>query len=152
MDSWKSFNGLSVMIIGSRLACLPFTNSEFHITCQSHNDIYIRIWREVRRSPFIGMKQPTPHGGICGLQCMLEVKKSGLKAAGLYFILYRNKKEIQRGILNDKGIYEGLAVKLESTGEYLIKIFDVNQTNESCNNEHEEIYESNRLVNSSVSI
>lgn len=144
---------MTTVISGKKLASFEFVGARYKITKQSVDDIFIHIWRELRRKPFLGMKQPTPHGGFLGFQCVLEAKKDGLPAVDLPFILYLNKKEIQRGTLDGFGMCTNILVRHlygNQSDSYLLKVFDINESLESCNTLLEEVYESGRLVNSST--
>lgn len=100
-------------------------NSEFDTVCQTDNNIVVSIYQHLLRSPFVGMKQPVPHGGMLGLQCILEAKKQDFKTDGLCFVLYRNTKEIQRGALNNGGEYRGLSINFpDPDSEYVLQIFE----------------------------
>lgn len=136
------------ILTGDLLASFDFSNNDYIITEQSKDNILVRMWRELRRQPFIGMKQNTPHGGVLGLQCILEIKRDGLPASFLNFIIYKNKHEIQRGFLNNIGRYENIRIPMVygvDSNDYLLKVFDINKDSEECNIISEEIYESGRL-------
>jgi len=103
------------------LKTFEFLNSDFNIIKESKDDVYIKIWREIRRNPLPGMKQPTPHGGFLGTQVVLEVKYDGLPAKEYNFELSQGNSVIQNGTTDNAGRFYGLEVS-ESDDMYSMSI------------------------------
>ena len=110
-----------------------FKNLGFNLTEQVIDNIYIKIWRQMRVDPYPGMKQPTPFGGFLGFEIKLMVKCDGLLTNDHGFKLYKDDQLIQDGELTN-GIFSGLNIHHESTiTDYSIEIFEINKESEVCN-------------------
>jgi hypothetical protein len=57
---------------------IRFSDVGYELVKESNGDLYVEIYRALRRTPFVGMKQPTPFGGMLGFETHLIVKKYGL--------------------------------------------------------------------------
>jgi len=59
------------------LAEFEFKNDDFELIEEAKDDVYVKIERECRITPFVGMKQPTPTGGMLGYEVVLTIKYLG---------------------------------------------------------------------------
>lgn len=57
---------------------MKFSDVGFDLLKEYRTDFYIKVFRQLRRQPIIGMQQPTPNGGMLGFQTHLSVRKYGL--------------------------------------------------------------------------
>lgn len=110
------------------LAEFEFANSEFDILEQTSGDLYIKLARECRTIPFVGMKQPTPPGAMLGMETVLLLKYLGMPDR-FNWELFCDNTLIQIGTTNEKGISGDLDVSMpESTRkDYCIKIYEINK-------------------------
>lgn len=131
------------------IAVFEFADVGYDITKQSVNDILIRVWRRLRREPYVGMKQPTPHGGMLGSEVCLLIRHEGLRAAQYRFDLYCGKRHIQSGIVDNHGEYCGLSITRPYGKSYKLEI-NVKQLD--CNTNMEVTNEYNRLVDPTTPI
>lgn len=108
------------------LAEFEFQNHDFKLLQEAKDEVYVQIDRECRRTPFPNMKQPTPRGGILGMEAVLVIKHRGLP--GIFeWELFHNDNHIQSGQTNDKGISGALNIPLSygSLSDFKIKVFSV---------------------------
>lgn len=91
-----------------------FTAHNYFITEQAENNLYILIKREMRRTPYTGMKQPCPPNSVMGMDTVLTVKHNGKVAIGYVFELFKNGMLIQDGITNHDGMAFGLNVAYQN--------------------------------------
>lgn len=121
------------MIITKPLAEFEFKNLDFELIDQAIDEVYINIDRVFRTTPLVGMKQPTPRGGMLGYEAILKIKYKGQPAFRYRWELYITDQLIQSGITIDRknraGDLESYAGDLDIAlpyGEpiiYKIKIF-----------------------------
>ena len=121
------------MIITEPLAEFEFKNLDFELIDQAINEVYINIDRIFRTAPLVGMKQPTPRGGMLGYEAVLKLKFKGQPAFRYRWELYIADQLIQSGItidrINHTGNLESYAGDLDIAlpyGEpitYKLKIF-----------------------------
>lgn len=64
---------------------------------------HIRVYRRTRTKPFEGMRQPTPAGGIMGLETVISVKELGLDAVDLKYEIYREDRLVEFGHTDSNG-------------------------------------------------
>lgn len=134
-----------------------FRNIEHLSFEQSEESIYIKIWRQLRTDPFFGMKQPTPFGGFLGFEVKLLVRYEGLRADGYSFDLFRNDDKIQSGVTGPDGTFTGLKIDItydeDQVDDYRLEVFEkINEEQQECNTRSEELYEPNRLVDTTAPI
>ncbi len=78
------------------------------------DDFYINIHREMRVTPFVGMKQPAPSGSVMGLGAILLVKRKGKPAINHRYNLLINGSEIESGVTDQDGMaYIGIPLNRE---------------------------------------
>jgi hypothetical protein len=82
------------------------------ITCQGLNEVYIRLWRSFRTTPFPHQPQKALNGAVLGAEVMLRVTYRGRPAAGFRWELRRGKRLIQRGHVDGEGICGDVHVDL----------------------------------------
>lgn len=87
---------------------------DYLITEQSINELYINIAREMRRTPFIGMKQPAPSDGFMGMDTVLTATYRGQPARSLQWKLWKDHCLIQEGTTNHNGMSFGLDVEFSN--------------------------------------
>lgn len=88
-----------------------FINNEYELIEEVKNNIYIKIDRECRTTTFVGMKQPTPVGGILGYETILLIKHDGKPAKEYYWELFTENKYIASGITDENGICRSIPIK-----------------------------------------
>lgn len=103
------------------LVSFQFENSQFEVTDQLIGLYGLRIWRECRTKPFLGMQQPTPFGAILGLDPVLEFRIDGVRAKNYEFRLYHNQKLLHRDLTNNRGESNTLLLPLEFSGRCTIE-------------------------------
>lgn len=131
------------------LATFEFICSGYDITKQSDKEVHIDIVRFLKRTPYPGMKQPTPHGGMLGSEVRLIIRYQGLRAAKYRFNLFLDDECIQSGAVDDRGEYSGLRIRrffCEEPKTYKLEILEpINEKPQECNTEYGATYEPDRL-------
>lgn len=54
-----------------------FQNIDYTLIDEAKDEVYVNIERIMRTKPYEGMKQPTPVGGMLGLETIMTVKYRG---------------------------------------------------------------------------
>tara|TARA_R110000868_G_scaffold20153_5_gene85604 strand:- start:4773 stop:5231 length:459 start_codon:yes stop_codon:yes gene_type:complete len=106
------------------LADFEFDNSDdFELIKEAKDDVYVKIERECRIIPFVGMKQPTPSGGILGYEAVLTVKHLGEPFLCRWEI-YNNTTLIASGTTDVNGTSGDLPIPMAygNMTKYQIKI------------------------------
>ena len=70
----------------------------------------------MRIEPFAGMKQPTPDGGILGIDTIMLIQKDGLPQNNIMWRLFDGPKLIQSGYTDRFGLSSGLLIKRYECG------------------------------------
>lgn len=96
------------------LASFTVIAHDYFITKQSVDDLYIHIRREMRRTSFLGMKQPVPINGIMGMDVVMVLKVKGQAAVGYKWTLVRNHQVIQKGITDHNGMSVGINIEFSN--------------------------------------
>ena len=107
------------------LAEFEFQNLDFELINEAKDEVYVKLERECRTEPFVGMKQPTPRGGILGSETVLRVKYEG-KTAEYRWEIYLAEQLVLKGTTDAKGRSGELGIPLcygEPPKIYKIKIF-----------------------------
>ena len=118
------------------LAEFEFQNHEFELLEEAKDEVYARIERECRTTPFVGMKQPTPVGGMLGHELVLTVKHNGIRVKGYCWELLKDGASIASGITDAKGQCRNLPIPFPYTGlqSYTLKIYpQINKDTSVCN-------------------
>lgn len=103
------------------LASFDFANSEFDITEQSHNDIYLKIYRELICLNNTNQKHHMPIGGNGGLATRFIILLQGKRPPNLVWELSKDKQFLQAGFTHNPDI----SIPLDdcSGKKYTIKIY-----------------------------
>lgn len=96
------------------LASFTIVAHDYFITKQSVDDLHIHMRREMRRAPFLGMKQPAPHNSIMGMDTVMILKFKGQAAIGYRWTLVKDYQVIQKGITDHNGMSVGIDVKFSN--------------------------------------
>ena len=95
---------------------MEFDNSRKRILLEHDGQAYyVKISRYLRIKPFVGMKQPTPHGGMLGIDYSLLIKYNGLPAIRQWR-LYEEGKVIAEGLTDEDGKSYGLPITMHYLG------------------------------------
>ena len=95
---------------------MEFDNSRQRILLEHDGRAYyIKISRYLRTQPFVGMKQPTPHGGMLGMDCSLLIKYNGLPVIRQWR-LYEEGKIIAEGSTDEEGKAYELPISMHYLG------------------------------------
>ena len=81
----------------------PFKAHNYFITEQATDGLYVKIHREMRTKPFIGMKQPAPSNSLMGFDAVLTVKHHGQPAIHFDWQLLKDDVVIQTGKTDHEG-------------------------------------------------
>lgn len=87
-----------------------FQNDDYNLIEEAKEDVYLKIERVVRTKPYDGMKQPTPFGGLLGLETVMTVKYRG--NVGQYAWELINGGSCITGMTDAKGVHSGLPVPM----------------------------------------
>jgi hypothetical protein len=102
--------------------------TEYDILHAAKEHVCVKIWRQLRRRTYEGMKQPIPKGAIAGLECVLRVTDEGRPCSKASFELSKNGCVIQRGVLGLDGDFYGLKLDLlDESHQYSLKITEKNE-------------------------
>jgi hypothetical protein len=103
---------------------IVFKNHEFEIFEEADNDLYIKIERECRTQPFLGMKQPTPRGAMLGYEVVLTVKHFGEPAVGSIWEI-RTADVVLSGEIDKDGKSRNIDLPMPYSGlkTYSLKLF-----------------------------
>ena len=96
------------------LASLTIVAHDYFITKQSIGNLHVHIRREMRRTPFIGMKQPAPHNSIMGIDVVMILKFKGQNAIGYNWTLIKEQVIIQKGMTDHNGISSGIDIEFSN--------------------------------------
>ena len=121
------------------LAEFEFENDEFELIEEAKDEVYIKIERECRITPFVGMKQPTPLGGMLGYEAVLTIKHFGELVPNYRWEIFQNDTALAAGITNANGVYRDLPIPMPygQSDAYSIRIFrpdlTINKDASECN-------------------
>ncbi len=74
-----------------------------YVLSQGNEGVFVFIYRTLRQTPMLGMKQPSLNGAILGMESVLRITVEGKPAAGYKWSLYKGKKRIQMGKTDGNG-------------------------------------------------
>lgn len=102
-----------------------FQNLDYGLINEAKNEVYVNIDRECRTVPFVGMKQPTPIGGMLGCEAVLKLQHKGKIAAKYRWELYISDQLLQSGVTDINGRSGDFPIPLAygNPMTYKIKIF-----------------------------
>ena len=96
------------------LASFIVVAHDYFITKQSVDDLYIHVRREMRLTPFLGMKQPAPPNSIMGMDVVMMLKHKGKAAIGYKWRLFKDHQIIQEGITDHNGMSVGINIEFSN--------------------------------------
>jgi len=96
------------------IASFTITAHDYFITEQAASELYIYMRREMRRSPFLGMKQPSPDNSFMGMDTVLVCKYKGQIARGYKWKLLKDGQVIQDGVTDHNGMAFGLDIEFSN--------------------------------------
>lgn len=100
-----------------------FQSSGYNLIDEARDEVYVNIERVVRTKPYDGMKQPTPAGGMLGVETIMVLRYRGDIARGFRWEL--SDRDITHVGVTDEHGTSRVPVKL-SYGEskhFVLKIF-----------------------------
>ena len=96
---------------------IEVSNHRYFITDAGDENYNVIIYREMRLTPYEGMKQPTPVGAILGWDTVMRVLYKGKPAYNHTFKLGLQGEMIQSGHFNHDGMFYGLMISMNESCE-----------------------------------
>lgn len=94
-----------------------------NISSQIINDVSVRLFRIMRTTPMVGMKQPLLNSAIMGFETLMEASKDGNKLSGHKWMLSRYGRYVQRGIFDNLGRSCNILIGLYDIGDFELSIY-----------------------------
>ncbi|MHA1288932.1 MAG: hypothetical protein ACTSPB_16190 [Candidatus Thorarchaeota archaeon] len=114
------------------LAEFEFENHDFELIEEAKNEVYVKIERICRTTPFVGMKQPTPIGGILGYEAILTIKHLG-ELVSYPWTISQSGDTIAEGLTDMQGKSENLPIPMNygRLQTYTVAVFEPEPIEES---------------------